>query len=73
MDSFIMTGDVTPAYNNQRRWYHGGLPIYKKMLKMKFLLKDWHEPIQINLGPNVGDITTGRKPAYLGRVNFVSS
>ena len=24
------------------------------------------------LGP-VGDITTGRKPAYLGRVNFVSS
>ena len=23
--------------------------------------------------PSVGDITTGRKPAYLGRVNFVSS
>jgi len=73
MDSFVMTGDVTPVYSNQRRWHHGGLPIYKKMLKMKLLLKDWHETVQINLGPNVGDITTGRKPAYLGRVNFVSS
>ena len=40
---------------------------------MKLLLKDWHEPVQINLGPNVGDITIGRKPAYLGRVNFDSS
>ena len=40
---------------------------------MKLLLKDWHEPVQINLGPNVGDITTGRKPAYLGRINFISS
>ena len=27
----------------------------------------------MNLGPNVGDITAGRKPAYLGRVNFISS
>ena len=35
--------------------------------------KDWHEPVQINLGPNVGDITTGRKPAYVGRVNFISN
>ena len=35
--------------------------------------KDSHEPVQINLGPNVGDITTGRKPAYLGRVNFIGS
>ena len=25
------------------------------------------------MGPNVGDITAGRKPAYLGRVNFISS
>ena len=39
----------------------------------EFFAKDWHEPVQINLGPNVEDITTGRKPAYLGRVNFVSS
>ena len=35
--------------------------------------KDWHEPVQINLGPNVGDITTGRKPAYLGQFNFIGS
>ena len=40
---------------------------------MKLLLKDSHEPVQINLGPNVGDITAGRKPAYLGRDNFISS
>ena len=73
MDSFIMTGDVTPVYSNQRRWHDDISPNYKKMLKMKFLLKNWHEPVQINLGPNVGDITTGRKPAYLSRVNFISS
>ena len=43
------------------------------MLKMKIFAKDWHEPVQINLGPNVGDITTGHKPAYLGRINSISS
>ena len=43
------------------------------MLKTKIFVKDWHEPVQINLGPNVGDITTGREPAYLGRVSFISS
>ena len=32
-------------------------------------IEDWHEPVQINLGPNVGDITTGRKPARRGRIN----
>ena len=49
--------------------------IYAKMLKEEIFssFEDWHEPVQINLGPNVGDITTGRKPAYLGRVNFISS
>ena len=49
--------------------------IYAKVQKEEFFsnVEDWHEPVQINLGPNVGDITTGRKPAYLGRVNFVSS
>ena len=31
-------------------------------------IEDWHEPVQINLGPNVGDITTGRKPPRRGRV-----
>ena len=35
--------------------------------------KDCHELVQINLGPNVGDITTGRKPARRGRVNPISS
>ena len=38
-----------------------------------FCVKDWHEPVQINLGPNVGDITTRCEPAYLGWVNFISS
>ena len=55
------------------RWHHGSSTNYKKMLKMKIFAKDWHEQVQINLGPNVGDITTRRKPAYLGRVNFISS
>ena len=36
-------------------------------------IEDWREPVQINLGPNVGDITTGRKPARRGRVNPISS
>ena len=36
-------------------------------------IEDWHEPVQINLGPSVGDITTGRKPARWGRVNPISS
>ena len=65
-------------------WRHAGLQQpemmttwrftnYQKMLKTKIFVKDWHEPVQINLGPNVGDITTGREPAYLGRVNFISS
>ena len=29
--------------------------------------------VQINLGPNVGDITIGRKPARKGRVDFIRS
>ena len=36
-------------------------------------IEDWHEPVQINLGPNVGDITTGRKPATRSGVNPISS
>ena len=31
-------------------------------------VEDRHEQVQINLGPNVGDITTGHKPARRGRV-----
>ena len=30
-------------------------------------------PVQINMGPNVGDITTRCEPVYLGRVSFISS
>ena len=39
--------------------------IYAKMLKEEFfsIVEDWHEPVQINLGPNVGDITIRCKPA----------
>ena len=39
--------------------------IYAKIWKKKFSqgFGDWHEPVQINLGPNVGDITTRCKPA----------
>ena len=70
---FFITNDVTPVYRKQRRWHHGGSTKYKKMLKMKIFAKDWHEPVQINLGPNVGDITTRRKPARTSRVNFISS
>ena len=29
---------------------------------------DWHEQVQINLGPNVGDITTRHKPARRGQI-----
>ena len=43
------------------------------MWKEKFLLRIDMKPVQINLGPNVGDITIGCKPAYLGRVNVISS
>ena len=53
----------------------GDMEVYQlpEDVEDKIFMKDWHEPVQINLGPNVGDITTGRKPAYLGRVNFISS
>jgi len=34
-------------------------------------VEDWHEQVQTNLEPNVGDITTGRKPARCSRINFM--
>ena len=37
------------------------------------MLKIDMNKVQINLGPNVGDITTGRELAYLGGVSFISS
>ena len=48
--------------------------IYAKVLKEEFFssVEDRHEPVQINLGPNVGDITTGCKPAGRGRVNPIT-
>ena len=49
--------------------------IYTKVLKEEFFssVEDWHEPVQINLGPNVGDINTGYKPARRGRVIPITS
>ena len=37
--------------------------------------EDWHEQVQINLGPNVGDITTEYKPPRRGRftLNYIEA
>ena len=71
----LMTDDVMAGFRNSRRWHHGGLQYLERTNREGFFLsvEDWHEQVQINLGPNVGDIITRRKPAYLGRVNFTSS
>ena len=34
-------------------------------------VEDWHEPVQTNLGPDVGDITTGCKPTRSSRNSFM--
>ena len=34
-------------------------------------VEDWHEQVQINLGPNVGDITIEYKPPKRGRFMFI--
>ena len=49
--------------------------IYVKVMKEEFFssVEDWHEPVQINPGPNVGDITTGYKLARRGRVIPITS
>ena len=72
-------------YYNLGRWRHGGLSssyggdvmaVYKdhmRIFKKEFFLsvEDWHEQVQINLGPNVGDITTEYKPPRRGRVMLI--
>ena len=75
----INEGEIYPIFNN--RWCHGGLLRTWKMTSWRFTrfmqrcwrrnflsVEDWHEHVQINLGPNVGDITTEYKPARRGRV-----
>ena len=66
----LITGDVMAGYYDPERWRHGGLQDLRKGVEGGIFLsvEDWHEPVQINLGPNVGDITTGYKPARRGRV-----
>ena len=48
----------------------------KEDVHMIFLsTEDWHEQVQINLGPNVGDITTECKPPRRGRftLNYIEA
>lgn len=42
-----------------RGWRHGGLRKFHKVRRLFLSVEDWHEPVQINLGPNVGDIIIG--------------
>ena len=58
------------VYHDPGRWRHGGLWDLRDGDEEEIFLsiEDWHEPVQINLGPNVGDITAGHKPARRGRV-----
>ena len=51
-----------------RGWSHGGLRETKENDHRIFLsTEDWHEQVQITLGPNVGDITIEYKPPRRGR------
>ena len=70
MLSFVMTSCQFTATRDDDDMAVYQLP---ENVEDKDFVKDWHEPVQINLGPNIGDITTGREPAYLGRVSFISS
>ena len=66
-------------YTQMTSWQFMAIPeddvtaVYKvntKMFKLEFLqVEDWHEQVQTNLGPNVGDITTGGKPALCSRID----
>ena len=53
------------VYYNPGRWRHGRLQGLLEGTEEEIFLsvEDWHEHVQINLGPNVGDITTRCKPA----------
>ena len=63
------------VYYNPGRWRHGGLQGLLEGTEEEIFLsvEDWHEQVQINLGPNVGDITTEYKPPRRGRVIPVMS
>ena len=58
------------VYYEPRRWRHGGLQDLCEGAQGGIFLsvEDWHEQVQINLGPNIGDITTKYKPAMRGQV-----
>ena len=44
---------------------------YKEMFtEISLSVEDWHEHVEINLGPNVGDITTEYKPPWRGRFTY---
>ena len=49
--------------------------VYGELLEdaMEFFLsvEDWYEQVQINLGPNVEDITTKCKPPRRGRFTLI--
>ena len=66
----LMADDIMVGYNNHRRWRHGGLWVLAQMKKGRFFLsvEDWHEQVQINLGPNVGDMTIRYDPPRRGQV-----
>ena len=42
--------------------------IQVKSIRFGLSIEDLHEIVQINLGPNVGDITTEYKPPRRGRI-----
>ena len=67
---FLIADDVMAVYLDPGRWRQDGLQDLCEGIEEEIFLsiEDWHEPVQINLGPNVGDIITGRKLARKGRV-----
>ena len=66
-------GDITAFFYKSGGWRHGGLQDLREGANGGIFLsvEDWHEQVQTNLGPNVGDIITGRKPARSSRINFM--
>ena len=70
-------------YCSDRRWRHGGSPKFTGRWQYGGLqesledaygiflsIEDWHEQVQINLGPNVEDIATECKPPRRGQFTF---
>ena len=62
-------------YRDLRRWRHGELQDFHEDVEegIFLIIEHWHEQVQINLGPNVGDITTKYKPPRRGRVILIVS